>query len=241
MNWYRSHARELPWRGITDPYRTWVSEVMLQQTRVAAVIEHYNELPAPLSHDRSRSRSRPRRRCSPPGPASATTAVRACCTRPPSSSSANAAACCRTPPLDCARFPASASTPAPPSPASPSARASPSSTATSSASCCASPAAPSRQRRQAAHSFSSRPAALVPAPPDREQTNAAGDHNQAMMELGATICLPRAPLCLHCPVYCVCATPAANTSRPAAPSAAQSPAAYLLQPAQAWHHHRGPA
>src|SRR5579871_4832226 len=41
MNWYRSHARELPWRGISDPYRTWVSEVMLQQTRVAAVIEHY--------------------------------------------------------------------------------------------------------------------------------------------------------------------------------------------------------
>src|SRR5215469_3898190 len=43
MNWYRDHARELPWRGVTDPYRTWVSEVMLQQTRVAAVIEHYQD------------------------------------------------------------------------------------------------------------------------------------------------------------------------------------------------------
>src|SRR5258708_40053722 len=43
MSWYRSHARELPWRGISDPYRTWVSEVMLQQTRVAAVIEHYED------------------------------------------------------------------------------------------------------------------------------------------------------------------------------------------------------
>ena len=42
MSWYRQHARELPWRGITDPYRTWVSEVMLQQTRVAAVVEHYH-------------------------------------------------------------------------------------------------------------------------------------------------------------------------------------------------------
>src|ERR1700689_3133937 len=41
MQWYRGHARELPWRGVTDPYRTWVSEVMLQQTRVAAVIDHY--------------------------------------------------------------------------------------------------------------------------------------------------------------------------------------------------------
>src|ERR1700760_638537 len=43
IGWYKSHARELPWRGISDPYRTWLSEVMLQQTRVAAVIEHYEE------------------------------------------------------------------------------------------------------------------------------------------------------------------------------------------------------
>lgn len=39
--WYREHARVLPWRGIRDPYRTWLSEVMLQQTRVAAVLEHF--------------------------------------------------------------------------------------------------------------------------------------------------------------------------------------------------------
>ena len=42
MSWYKSHARELPWRGVSDPYRTWLSEVMLQQTRVAAVIDHYD-------------------------------------------------------------------------------------------------------------------------------------------------------------------------------------------------------
>jgi A/G-specific adenine glycosylase len=36
--------------------------------------------------------------------------------------------------------------------------------------------------------------------------NAPGDHNQAMMELGATICLPRAPLCLQCPVMELCRT-----------------------------------
>jgi len=41
--WYRKHARELPWRGVDDPYATWVSEIMLQQTRVATVIERYNE------------------------------------------------------------------------------------------------------------------------------------------------------------------------------------------------------
>src|SRR5207302_1523473 len=43
MAWYRGHARALPWRGTKDPYAIWVSEIMLQQTRVAAVIEHYNQ------------------------------------------------------------------------------------------------------------------------------------------------------------------------------------------------------
>ncbi len=41
LAWYRLNARELPWRGIDDPYGTWLSEIMLQQTRVDAVIEHY--------------------------------------------------------------------------------------------------------------------------------------------------------------------------------------------------------
>lgn len=41
--WYRESARVLPWRGVEDAYATWVSEVMLQQTRVATVIERYTE------------------------------------------------------------------------------------------------------------------------------------------------------------------------------------------------------
>ena len=41
--WYRQNARPLPWRGVDDPYATWLSEVMLQQTRVATVIERYGE------------------------------------------------------------------------------------------------------------------------------------------------------------------------------------------------------
>src|ERR1051325_10719546 len=41
LDWYDTHARDLPWRKDRDPYRVWVSEIMLQQTRVAAVIEHY--------------------------------------------------------------------------------------------------------------------------------------------------------------------------------------------------------
>jgi A/G-specific adenine glycosylase len=39
--WYEANARDLPWRRDRDPYRVWLSEVMLQQTRVAAVVDHY--------------------------------------------------------------------------------------------------------------------------------------------------------------------------------------------------------
>jgi A/G-specific adenine glycosylase len=41
LDWYDAHRRDLPWRGSRDPYAIWVSEIMLQQTRVAVVIEHY--------------------------------------------------------------------------------------------------------------------------------------------------------------------------------------------------------
>ncbi len=41
LGWYLRNARDLPWRGIDDPYGTWLSEIMLQQTRVDAVIDHY--------------------------------------------------------------------------------------------------------------------------------------------------------------------------------------------------------
>src|SRR5580693_6807771 len=39
--WYGQHRRDLPWRRSADPYRIWISEIMLQQTRVAAVIPYY--------------------------------------------------------------------------------------------------------------------------------------------------------------------------------------------------------
>lgn len=39
--WYRENARVLPWRSHPTPYRVWISEIMLQQTRVAAVLDYY--------------------------------------------------------------------------------------------------------------------------------------------------------------------------------------------------------
>lgn len=41
MTWFDAERRELPWRGEKDPYRIWVSEVMLQQTQVQTVITYY--------------------------------------------------------------------------------------------------------------------------------------------------------------------------------------------------------
>lgn len=41
LAWYHVSARDLPWRHTDDPYRIWVSEIMLQQTRVAAVLGYY--------------------------------------------------------------------------------------------------------------------------------------------------------------------------------------------------------
>jgi A/G-specific adenine glycosylase len=41
LGWFDRHKRDLPWRQNRDPYRVWLSEIMLQQTRVAAVTSHY--------------------------------------------------------------------------------------------------------------------------------------------------------------------------------------------------------
>lgn len=42
LEWYDTHKRDLPWRKDKDAYHIWISEIMLQQTRVEAVIEYYN-------------------------------------------------------------------------------------------------------------------------------------------------------------------------------------------------------
>ncbi|MCB0817967.1 MAG: A/G-specific adenine glycosylase, partial [Flavobacteriales bacterium] len=51
--WYREHHRPLPWRATRDPYRIWLSEVMLQQTRVDQGIGYYHRFleAFPTVHD----------------------------------------------------------------------------------------------------------------------------------------------------------------------------------------------
>jgi len=41
IGWYESNARKLPWRETNDPYAVWISEIMLQQTQVKTVLPHY--------------------------------------------------------------------------------------------------------------------------------------------------------------------------------------------------------
>jgi A/G-specific adenine glycosylase len=42
LHWQRQHGRHhLPWQGTRDPYRVWLSEVMLQQTQVSTVLDYY--------------------------------------------------------------------------------------------------------------------------------------------------------------------------------------------------------
>jgi len=42
LAWYRRNQRSLPWRKTNDPYRIWISEIMLQQTQVDTVIPYYH-------------------------------------------------------------------------------------------------------------------------------------------------------------------------------------------------------
>jgi A/G-specific adenine glycosylase len=226
MHWYRSYARELPWRGIADPYRTWVSEVMLQQTRVAAVLEHYEQFLqrfptifalalAPESdvlaawsglgyYRRARMLHK-----------AAQFVVEELHGRIPQT-----AAELRTLPgigeYTCA--------------------------AIASIAFGESIAVVDGNVERVLLRITGRPedvtaagrkfvreqaANLVPQKRVATGSNAAGDHNQAMMELGATICLPKSPLCLQCPVYELCETRGEHATGPRGRQTSR-PVAFLL-------------
>ncbi len=226
MNWYRVHARKLPWRGISDPYRTWVSEVMLQQTRVAAVIEHYEgflrrfptivalalaseaEVLAVWSGLGYYRRARMLHKAAQfivkqrggvlPGTAAELRTL-------PGIGEYTSAA------IASIAFGESVAV------------------------------VDGNVERvllrltgrdevgtAAGRAFvQAQASALVPKKKVDERGNAAGDHNQAMMELGATICLPRAPLCLNCPVYAMCRTRGEHVTPPRMVQKSRA-AAYLL-------------
>jgi len=57
LGWFRVEQRDLPWRRSRDPYEVWVSEVMLQQTRVAAVLRKYEDFLARFADVRALARA----------------------------------------------------------------------------------------------------------------------------------------------------------------------------------------
>lgn len=207
--WYRQHARDLPWRGLDDPYATWLSEIMLQQTRVAAVIERYGEFLqafptiTDLAHaDENEVLARwsglgyyRRARMLHRG---AQFVVREMAGEIPRTSAE-----LRTLP-GVGEYTAAA---------------------IASIAFGESVAvldgnvervllrllgeAQDKSARGRARLMEVAQKLVPPAArggKDSPKGNLPGDHNQAMMELGATVCLPRSPLCLQCPVVTLCAT-----------------------------------
>jgi A/G-specific adenine glycosylase len=252
MAWYRAQARTLPWRGSTNPYHIWVSEIMLQQTRVAAVIDHYNEFVrrfptlvslalaaeqdvlaawsglgyyrrARMLHKAAQFIVLEREGRLPASSAELRTL--------PGIGEYTAAAIASiafgeavavvdgnvervilrlTGRADEATAAAKAFVRAQAQALVPHAALLSSNLDTQFVS------GPVSKMRSAGVWDASERIALAasadptaPAGGDRPHmlaSNAAGEHNQAMMELGATVCLPRAPLCLQCPVYPLCRT-----------------------------------
>jgi A/G-specific adenine glycosylase len=206
LSWYRRHARELPWRGIRNPYGTWLSEIMLQQTRVATVIERYNEFMrrfptlealadakeedvlalwsglgyyrrAHLLHRAAQFVQREFRGKLPRTAHGLRTL--------PGVGEYTAAA------IASIAFGESIAV----------LDGNVERVLLRVLGLAEDRSGKARARLTAAAQ------ALVPPPAKRkERSNPPGDHNQAMMELGATICLPRQPLCLECPVMSFCRT-----------------------------------
>jgi A/G-specific adenine glycosylase len=226
MSWYRTHARELPWRGVSDPYRTWLSEVMLQQTRVAAVVEHYQgflrKFPTLLALALA-SESEVLASWSGLGyyrRARMLHKTAQFLTRERGGVLPDTAAELRTLP-GIGEY---------------------TSAAIASIAFGQSIAVVDGNVERVLLRLNGRPevknaagrafvqkkaSALIPKRRLAGEINAAGDHNQAMMELGATLCLPRNPLCLRCPVYSMCQTRGEHLTPPRAAQLSR-PAAYLL-------------
>jgi A/G-specific adenine glycosylase len=287
ITWYRLNARSLPWRDTSDPYRIWVSEIMLQQTRVAAVIDHYNEFlrrfptlvslalaPEPdvlaawsglgyyrrarMLHKAAQFIMLEREGRLPatsielrtlPGIGEYTAAAIASIAfgesiavidgnvervllrltgRTPETAAAGRAFLHRqaqtlVPPKYVRSLPPDQQ---PTSDDQPN-RAAPRASVWNASERIAIAAAAHPSSEAGTAHIASEASASEPHAAHASTTNAAGDHNQAMMELGATICLPRAPLCLQCPVYALCHTRGEHPTPPRAPQLSR-PIAYLL-------------
>ena len=224
--WYRQNARRLPWRGVEDPYATWLSEIMLQQTRVATVIDRYREfmqrfptLQALAAAEESEvlalwsgmgyyRRARMLLR-------GAQFVERELHGKLPRTAEELRS----LPGVGAYTSAAIASI--------------------AFGECVAVVdgnvervllrvlGLPEKRSSAASAELMRVAQALMPLT-KRGGKNPQGDHNQAMMELGATICLPRAPLCLQCPVFDLCKTRGQHDTPQRAPQLSKSVAHLLM-------------
>jgi len=193
LAWYDGHARDLPWRKSRDPYRVWLSEIMLQQTRVAAVIEHYHEFLRRFPSVRKLAAARE----------SSVLAAWSGLGYYRRARMLHEAAKMITRKLD-GNFPQSAER----------WRALPgigrySAAAIASIAFGEPVAVVDGNVERVLQRVTGKPLAgaqLWQAAEELLDRSRPGDSNQAMMELGATVCTPRTPTCLMCPVVEVCAT-----------------------------------
>ena len=94
LGWWDGQRRDLPWRQTRDPWEVLVCEVMAQQTQVARVAERWRPVPRPVPDARGAGRRRRPPRPSAGGPGSGTTAAPSPCTAPPGWSCATTAVGC---------------------------------------------------------------------------------------------------------------------------------------------------
>lgn len=215
LRWYDANRRDLPWRRTHDPYRIWISEIMLQQTRVAVVIERYRRFLRRFPSVRSLARAKENSVLAEWSGLGYYRRAR------------NLHAAARVVMRERAgQFPRSVEELR---------------------------TLPGVGRYTAAAVASiafAEPVAVVDGNVDRVlgrvfkvrmsgekawsaaqellETQRPGDFNQAVMELGATICLPGQPLCGECPVRKFCKTRGRDQSRKLKPPQHNREIAYLL-------------
>jgi A/G-specific adenine glycosylase len=225
IQWYRNYARRLPWRDTTDPYCIWLSEIMLQQTRVAAVIEHYHEFlrrfPSLLAlalapeadvlaawsglgyYRRARMLHKAAQFITEERGGILPSTAAELRTLPGIGEYTSAAIASIAFGEHIAVVDGNVQrvllrlTGRPEEPT-------------------AAARAFLRNTAQELMPALKSPRAGRVSTPSAKKHNIPAEHNQAMMELGATICLPRAPLCLECPVFALCKTRGEHRTPPRA-------------------------
>src|SRR5215472_14032484 len=191
LRWYATHQRRLPWRGQTDPYRILVSEIMLQQTRVAVVENRYKKFLRQFPTVRALARAREQ-------------TVLAAWSGLGYYRRARALHASAKQVLRQGRFPCtSAELQALPGVGR--------YTANAVASIAFAEPAPvvDGNVQRVLHRLLGRPLSLERCWRTAEELLDArrpGDFNQAMMELGALVCLPSTTHCARCPVAALCAS-----------------------------------